>query len=310
VPAKRGRWRLRHRRSATTASSGPSEAAPELGDELIDHGFLEGRCEVGATCPAPPGPELLAAVENRRLSPREGEVEARGQRCIANRHLERLRVAPLGLFLDQRGRPYNRDRAGGPTCRSLAGRVGEGRAEGSRGPSCVATPRRAGCARLRRPGIEGGLDGSSGSRKVGGDGALQVIDRDQRQPARGGDRLRGRETPRPERPRSAPARPSPRPSRCHPGSPPASFSAASTTGAASSRCWRAATSGTTPPKPALGVRPARRSRWRGSARRRGRRRRCRRRRSLWQGARRSPQSIWAGPLQSIHMISASSPLSW
>ena len=149
--------------------------------------------------------------------------------------------------------------------------------------------------RLERLGLE----------EVGGDVALQVVDRDQRQPARGGDRLRRAEAdeeradqPGPavtatastssSRPRPPPAPPRPPARRARGGG------------------------GRRPParrrRSARGRPPARRSRWRGSAGRRAPPRRCRRTRSRSQGshgsARRQPTGC------SSHMISASSPLSW
>ena len=192
--------------------------------------------------------------------------------------------------------------------------------------------------RLERLGLE----------EVGGDVALQVVDRDQRQAARRGDRLRradadqeGADQPRPDRDRDRLDvverwRP-PRPARPRPPAPPARGDAARRPPGRPRRSGRA------PP-------PARRSRWTGSAARPGPPRRCRRRTSRWPGsssavpalrftrpepagsARESPANGGRGSplasipgdhrceraaaehiggiIQSSHMISASSPLSW
>ena len=127
--------------------------------------------------------------------------------------------------------------------------------------------------------------GISGSRARRGD-RLRGADADQQgadQARAGGDRDRLDLVERRRPPRPAPPRP------------PAT---------ASSRWWREATSGTTPPK--RGVRRGLRGDHVGEdpRRRRAPPRRCRRRRSRSQGSRRIAST------QSSHMISASSPLSW
>src|SRR6185312_12948371 len=175
----------RHRLPAPLA-----QGAPQLRHQLVDHGFLERGGKVGAALPDPVRSEFLAAVEDRRLQPAEGEVEARVA-LHRDRHLERFRVPLLGLLLDQRTARVAEAEQPGRLVERLPGGVVEGLAE-DLVALVVAHRRQHGVAAGGDQAEEGRLQ-RFGLEEVGGDVALQVIDRDQRQPAGGGDRLRGRD---------------------------------------------------------------------------------------------------------------------
>src|SRR6185312_11455622 len=104
---------------------------------------------------------------------------------------EGFRVAALGLLLDQRTTWVAEAEQPGGLVEGLAGGVVERLAEdlvrvvvADRGEQGVpAGGDQAEEGRLERLRLE----------EVRGDVALEVVDRDQRQPARGGDRLRGRD---------------------------------------------------------------------------------------------------------------------
>src|SRR6201999_3387562 len=104
---------------------------------------------------------------------------------------DRFRVAAFRLFLDQRAAGIAETEQARRLVEGLAGGVVEGLAEqlvalvvADRGEQGVAAGGdEAEEGRLERLRLE----------EVGGDVALQVVDRDQRQAARGGGRLRGRD---------------------------------------------------------------------------------------------------------------------
>ena len=214
-------------------------------DQLADDGRLEGGGEVGAALGHPLGAELAAAVDERRLEAAEAEVEA-GVAGHRDRQLERLRVALGGQLLQRRAARVAEAEQPRRLVEGLAGGVVEGLAE-HLVAAVVADRRPAACGRRWRPGRgtaaraarargswrrRGPAGGRPGSAAAAARAAiaLAVLTPTSRAPIRpgpGGDRDRLDVVERRPRPRA---------------------SAASTTGAVSSRWWREATSGTTPPK--------------------------------------------------------------
>ena len=267
----------------------------QLRGQLADRRRLEARREVGAALLDPLGAEVAAEVDQRRLQAAEAEVEP-GVAAIAT-GISNASGSPSAASRSSAGPPgiaepeHARDLVEG-----LAGGVVEGLAEhlvavvvAHRGEQGVAAAGdQAEERRLERLGLE----------EVGGDVALQVVDRDQRQPPRRGDRLRGADADQ-QRPDQARAggdrdrldlverRRRPRPARPRPPARPARGGGGRRPRARRRRSARA-------------PRPARRSRWRGSAGRRA------------TAAQVSSQEVSIARIttQSSHMISASSPLSW
>ncbi len=85
----------------------------------------------------------------------------------------------------------------------------------------------------------------AGAQEVRGDVSLQMVDRRERQPARRGDRLRRRDPDQQRADEPGPCVTATRPTSSSDA--PARRSASSTAALASSRWWREAISGTTPP---------------------------------------------------------------
>ena len=300
----------RSQSSATAARSGRLAATPPPSATASHSPCFRARSSFAISCPTAAawklggevGPALLdalraevpAEVDERRLQAAEAEVEA-GVAGHRDRQLEGLGVAVRGQPFERRAARVAEAEQAGDLVEGLAGgvveRVPEDLVAGvvaDRGQHRVAAAGdQAEEGRLERLGLE----------EVGGDVPLQVVDRDQRQAARRGDRLRGAD-PDQQRADQARARPSPRPprrprARRRPRSvrPPPPESA-------SSRWWREATSGTTPPKRACAsaceeivlarILPPSST-----------------------AAQVSSQEVsQIGEDQSSHMISASSPLSW
>ncbi len=156
--------------------------------QLPDHGGLEGGGEVGPPLGHALLAELAAAVDERRLQPAEAEIEA-GVAGHRDRHLERGRVALLGQLLQRRPARVAEPEQPRRLVEGLAGGVIEGLAQDLVAP-VVPHPRQQGVPAAGDEAEEGRLERLR-LEEVGGDVALQVVDRDQRQPPRRGDRLRG-----------------------------------------------------------------------------------------------------------------------
>ena len=188
--------------------------------------------------------EFATAVDERRLEAAEAEVEA-GVAGHRHRHLEGLGVALARPASPAPARPGSRARAAAPTCRRPRRRRRRASARAPRGRRGRVTPASSVWPPLATRQRNGGSSGS-GSRKLaatwpcrwstgisgsrrGAAIALAVLTPTRRAPI----------SPGPAVAATASISSSPTP---------ASASAASTTGAVSSRWWREATSGTTPPK--------------------------------------------------------------
>ena len=134
VGAERDRHQLQRdpcvarRAAATAARSGPLAATPPPSATASHSPRFSARSSFATSWPTaaawkeaarsarrsatPSGAELPAAVDERRLQAAEAEVEA-GVAAHRDRHLERLRVALLGLPSGSPARPGSRGRAGG-----------------------------------------------------------------------------------------------------------------------------------------------------------------------------------------------------
>ena len=162
--------------------------------QRLDDRALVGRGEVGAPALGLGLAELADPVEQRRLQPGEREVEAAASRApVGNSNA--LGVAVAREPLERRRRPDSRARAAARPCRTprRRRRRASGRAPRSPGPrsstraSSVWPPL---AIRLRN-------GGSNASRReeAGGDVAVQVVDRRERQLARRRERLGASRTP-------------------------------------------------------------------------------------------------------------------
>ena len=304
----------RSQSSATASRSGPLAATPPPSATASHSPRFSARFSFAVSCPTtaawkqaarsarrscdPLRAEVAAAVDERRLQAAEAEVEA-GVAGHRDRHLEGLRVALRGQPLERRAARVAEAEQPRRPCRRprRRRRRGSGRAPRSprgRGPpaSSVWPPL---ATRQRKGGSSGSgsrklaatwpcrwSTGISGRRRARGD-RLGGADPDQQradQARPGGDRDRLDVVERRPRPRPAPPRPPARPARGG--------------GARRPRGRRR--------RSARGRRPARRSRWRGSAA------------PSSTAAQVSSQEVSiassTAAAQSSHMISASSPLSW
>ena len=165
-----------------TASQSPFFSARfSFAIELADDGRLKAGGEVGAALRNPLRAELAAAVDQRRLQAAEAEVKARiaGHR---HRHLEGIGIPCRGELLQRRAARVTEPQQPRDLVEGLAGGVVERLAE-HLVPGVVADPRQQRVAAAGDEAEEGRLE-RLGLEEVGGDVALQVVDRDQRQPPR------------------------------------------------------------------------------------------------------------------------------
>ena len=210
--------RPRSAQSAATASRrGPLAATPPPSATASHSPRFSARFSFEVSCPTAAawklaarsarraaallGAEVAAEVDERRLQTAEAEVEA-GVARHRQRQLEPLRVPLFGELLQRRPAGEAEPEQAGDLVEGLAGGVVERLAE----HLVAAVVADAGEQRVAAAGEEaeeGRLERLRGE-EVGGDVPLQVVDRDQRQPARRGDRLR-RASPT----NSAPIRPGP-----------------------------------------------------------------------------------------------------
>ena len=165
----------------------PLQGPVELRGQLADGGGLEARGEVGAALVDALGPEIAAEVDERRLQAAEAEVEARVA-AHRDRQLEGLGVAVGGEPFERRAARVAEAEQAGDLVEGLAGGVVEGAPE-DLVAGVVADRRQHRVAAAGDQAEEGRLE-RVGLEEVGGDVALQVVDGDQRQAPRRGDRLR------------------------------------------------------------------------------------------------------------------------
>ena len=229
---------------------------------------------------------LLELAQHRGLQAREGEV-ARAVAGAADRERIAVAAAARGDRGRRRGRPDSRAPPGARSCRRprRARRRACGRAERCGPPRRARARRGRPRRRARGTGSVTGSGGSpSGRRNAEKRCPSRWLTPDERDAAREGERLAGRE-PDEERPDQARARRSPRRARRPRAARRRAPSASSRTAGRFSRCARAATSGHDAAVAARAPRICDETTFEQDAarRRRGRRPRSRRRRSRCRG---------------------------
>ena len=233
-------------------------------DQAVDDRRLVGGRQVGARAPAPRPRRARAAVEQRGLQPGKGEVEAPSRTLSAAlpppaagtlgaraREGEGLGVAPGAPAAPARRRRGSPARASARPCRTPRRRRRRACARAPRSPR-ARSHAPAACGRRWRSGrgtaARRRVDPRfAGAKEVRRDVPLQMVDRRERQLARGRERLGGGQADQQRADQPGPLRRGDQLDLLERRRPPRSR-ACSTTTLTSSRWWREAISGTTPPK--------------------------------------------------------------